>query len=482
MSYRFLPVLIGLLTTCFSNTFAQQSRPNIVMIIADDIGYEDLGITGNTLVRTPNIDRMAQEGIQFSNFYLTSSSCSPSRCSIISGRYPHNTGAAELHTPLPPAILTFPEVLQEAGYFTGQSGKWHMGPAPREGFDLIYDQGAQIGDGGEAYWVPLLRERPRDKPFFLWLASLDAHRPWGSNDFSGTHDEDLVDVPMQLVDTTGTRKDLAQYYDEIARFDDFVGQVERELAGQGVLDQTVIMILSDNGRPFPRSKTRLIDSGIKSPLIVKWPEGIVKKGSVSESLLSSIDLAPTFLDLAGITAKENFQGKSFRPLLQNPGLPFRKYVFAEHNWHDHEAHERMVRAGDYLYIRNSRPQTANPGPADSNSSKAYEDLKNQRDAGLLNAVQADVFASPRPHEELYLISKDPGQWLNRATLADDQLALDHLRGILDRWIEETDDTLPENLTPDWYDKETGKALEIDRSRGTMPGGPDALSTTAKGPF
>lgn len=461
---------------------AQDPRTNIIMILADDIGYEDLGVTGNMQVKTPNIDRMAKEGLQFTNFYLTTSSCSPSRCSIISGRYPHNTGAAELHTPLPESILTFPEVLQQAGYFTGQSGKWHMGPAPREGFDIIYDKGPEIGDGGEAQWVPLLQERPKDKPFFLWLASLDAHRPWGTNEFSGAHDKSRVDVPKHLVNAEATREDLAKYYDEITRFDHFIGQVEKELEEQGVLEHTVIMVLSDNGRPFPRSKTRLIDSGIKSPLIVKWPSGIHRKGLVSESLVSSIDLAPTFLDLAGIEARDNFQGKSFLPLLHNPGLPFRKYVFAEHNWHDHEAHGRMVRSKDYLYIRNNRPQYSNPGPADSNASEAFSDLKKQRDAGKLNPVQADVFASPRPHEEFYLVREDPGQWLNRAASSDTGLALDHLRGVLEQWAEETDDSLPQNLTPDWYDKETGKALDIERRRGTMPGGANALKTTEKGPF
>jgi len=482
MKQLILFVLILLVDQAYSAAWAQDTRPNIIMIIADDIGYEDLGATGNTQVKSPNIDRMAKEGLMFTNFYLTTSSCSPSRCSIISGRYPHNTGAAELHTTLPESILTFPELLQEAGYFTGQSGKWHMGPAPRRGFDIIYDKGPEIGDGGEAQWVPLLQERPRDKPFFLWLASLDAHRPWGNNDFSGTHDEDQVDVPIHLVNAEATRRDLAKYYDEIARFDDYIGKVEAELKMQGVLEQTVIVVLSDNGRPFPRSKTRLIDSGIKSPLIIKWPAGIHKEGKVSESLVSSIDLAPTFLDMAGVALRDNFQGKSFLPLLQNPGLPFRKYVFAEHNWHDHEAHARMVSSKDYLYIQNNRPQGSNPGPADSNASESFSDLKAQREKGKLNPVQADVFASPRPHEEFYLLHEDPGQWLNRAATKENELALDHLRQVLGQWMRETDDSVPQNLTRDWYDKETGKPLDIERSRGTMPGGPGALITTEKGPF
>lgn len=462
--------------------WAQDTRPNIVMILADDIGHEDIGVNGNTQVKTPVIDKLAAEGLRFTNFYLTTSSCSPSRCSMISGRYPHNTGAAELHTTLPESIAIFPELLQEAGYFTGQAGKWHMGPAPRRGFDVIYDKGPAIGDGGEDMWVPLLKERPKDKPFFLWLASLDAHRPWGLNPFSGTHTPTAVKVPPYLADKTATKTDLARYYDEISRFDAYIGKVEAELERQGVLKNTLILILSDNGRPFPRSKTRLIDSGIKSPLIVKWPEGISKVGSVSESMLSSIDLAPTFLELAGLNPPVSFQGRSFKAVLENPGLPFRSFVFAEHNWHDHEAHARMVRTENYLYIKNNRPGFSNPGPADSNASEAFEDLKRVREEGSLNPAQADVFAAPRPAEEFYLVREDEYQLLNRATLGDGRGMLDYLRDVLETWSQETDDTVPDELTEDWYNKETGKALDIERTRGQMPGGPDALTTTNKGPF
>ena len=479
-SVSFTLVLMALLATNTS-IYAQDNRPNIIMIIADDIGYEDLGSYGNEIAVTPITDRIATEGVRFSNFFLTTSSCSPSRSSIISGRYPHNTGAAELHTAMPEQILTFPELLKEAGYFTGQSGKWHMGPVPRKGFDVIYDKKPQIGLGGEDYWVPLLKERPKGKPFFLWLAALDAHRPWAENDFSGAHNPEEVIVPPYLANGKATKQDLANYYDEITRFDHFIGLVEEELERQGQLENTILFILSDNGRPFPRSKTRLIDSGIKSPLLVKWPKGL-KAGLTTDALVSSIDLAPTFLQLAGVDIPDNFQGKSFLTVLKNPHLPFRNYVFAEHNWHDQEAHERMVRTKDYLYIKNNRAQYANPGPADSNSSNSYADLKKLRDQGKLNPAQADIFISPRPYEEFYAIVDDEFQLLNRATPIGENKALDQLRKALEVWSIETDDSVPQNLTQDWYDTETGKALDIKRERGEMPGGSNALITTEKGPF
>ena len=479
-SISFIFVLLALFSAN-SFIYAQDNRPNIIMIIADDIGYEDLGSYGNEIAVTPVTDRIATEGIKFSNFFLTTSSCSPSRSSIISGRYPHNTGAAELHTAMPEQILTFPELLKASGYFTGQSGKWHMGPVPRKGFDLIYDKQPQIGQGGEDYWVPLLKERPKDKPFFLWLAALDAHRPWAENEFTGAHNPEEVLVPPYLANDDATKQDLANYYDEITRFDHFIGLVEEELERQGQLDNTIIFILSDNGRPFPRSKTRLIDSGIKSPLLVKWPNGL-KGGLTADALVSSIDLAPTFLQLAGVKIPDNFQGKSLLTVLKNPHMPFRNYVFAEHNWHDQEAHERMVRTKDYLYIKNNRAQYANPGPADSNASDSYADLKKLRDQGKLNPAQADIFISPRPYEEFYSIVDDEFQLLNKATPTGENKTLDQMRKALEVWFIETDDSVPKNLTQDWYDIETGKALDIKRERGVMPGGNNALITTEKGPF
>lgn len=479
-------IRLGMLSFCLmalaGSAWSQQDSPNIVMIIADDIGWDDMGCYGNEAVKTPNIDRMASEGLRFDNFYLTTSSCSPSRTSIISGRYPHNTGSAELHTPLPESILTFTQVLKEAGYFTAQSGKWHMGPAARNSFDLIYDKGDEIGDGGEDKWVATLQERPKEKPFFLWLAALDAHRPWGPNDFSGTHSPSSVKVPVYLADAADTRSDLAKYYDEIARFDHFIGKIEEELGAQGVLDNTVIFILSDNGRPFPRSKTRMYDSGIKSPLVIKWPKGIDKEGGVSKSMISSVDLAPTFLELAGLDVPEDFQGKSFLPVIGEPDKPFRKYIFAEHNWHDHEAYERMVRTDQYMYVLNLRPSLSNPGPADSNASPSYGDLKKLRDEGKLSAAQADVFMHPRPFEEFYLCEEDGEQLLNQASIKTYKSEMEHLRKVLAQWRSETLDTAPENLTYDWYDKETGQPLNVEKKRGEMPGGEPAMKTKAKGPF
>lgn len=453
-------------------TSKAKEKTNIVLIIADDVSFDDMGCYGNKVVKTPNIDRLAKEGMRFDNAFLVASSSSPSRCCIITGKYPHSTGAAELHTPLPETEIPFPLLLKQHNYYTAQAGKWHMGPSVYRAFDRYTDNnGYDNGDGGELNWVRFLKEREQDKPFFLWLASHDAHRPWGADDFFISHDPDEVEVPLYFADTPETRGDIVSYYNEIARFDYFVGEVRKELERQGVFDNTIMIIMADNGRPFPRCKTRVYDSGMKTPFIVSWPKGMKQKGSVSNSLISSIDIAPTLLELAGVEIPKDMQGLSFSAILENPSAEIRNVVYAEHNWHDYEAYERMVRTKDYLYVFNGRPNLSNGGPADSKISPTQKSLNRVRDKGMLTAAQADIFMTPRPAEEFYDLSKDSLQIINVASHPRYQKELTELRRLFKSWQQETSDTMPENLTKDWFDRETGEPLKNENSniRGTMPG-------------
>ncbi len=471
---------VFLLFILFHVESKSQGRPNFVIIIGDDISWNDLGCYGHPTLKSPNIDQLAGEGIKFTNAYLTASSCSPSRCSIISGRYPHNTGAAELHTPLE-GMPTLPGELKKSGYYTASAGKWHLGPNTKVDFDLVVEKGN--GPGGEEQWVRVLQERPKDKPFFLWFASFDAHRPWQADDLNTPHNPSESMIPPYLVDALGTRQDLASYYNEIQRLDFHVGKVRRELEKQEVLENTVIIVMADNGRPFPRSKTRVYDSGMKTPFVVYWPKGQQGEGLDSKSLISVIDIAPTFLQLASVKAGPSFQGISFVPTLKNVSKIHRKYVFAEHNWHDYEAHERMIRTADFMYVVNNRPQFSNQGPADSNRSPAYNDLKEVRNHGELTAAQADVFATPRAREELFDCNVDPQQLTNIASMEKYSGKLNELRSVMDQWIKETGDDVPAFLTPSWYDTETGKDLGQPHERGEMPGTKtNAISINEKGPF
>jgi len=432
-----------------------QDKPNFVFIIADDVSRDDLGCYGNTEVKTPNIDRIAAAGIRFTNVFLTASSSSPSRNSIITGRYPHNTGGAELHSLPPDYMVSFPELLKQSGYYSVQAGKFHMGDYARRGFNIINENNKLNGDGGEELWVKCLQERPPDKPFFMWFAAYDAHRVWGPNQFSDMHDPDKITPPFYLVNGRKTREDLGKYYDEVARFDHYIGLVYEELVRQNVVRNTVIIIMADNGRPFPHSKTRANDRGLGTPFIVHWPEGIGEEPKVCSSMVSSIDIAPTILDVAGISIPDHVQGYSFAGLLTKPHKSFRKYIFGEHNWHDYEAHERMVRTKDYLYILNSRPQFPQSGPADAVGSPSYEELDSLRKANSLTSQQVDIFTAPRPNEELYSNNSDPDQFDNLADNKSYRKKLVRLRSVLQEWMKETGDNIPENLTHDWYLREPG---------------------------
>jgi arylsulfatase len=453
-------------------------RPNFVLIIADDVSFDDLGFFGNPAIKTPNLDRLAGEGLAFDRAYLTTSSCSPTRCSIITGRYPHNTGAPELHMPLPAGQFMFPQALREAGYWTALAGKNHMGDAVRPAFDIITPP---AGPGGERGWVNHLRERPKDKPYFMWFASTDAHRDWQTTRQDPQYQPADVDVPSYLVDGPLTRDDLAQHYHEVSRLDRFVGRVRAELERQGVAQNTYILFTNDNGRPFPRCKTRLYECGARSPLIV-WRPGAVQPAR-SNSLVSVIDIAPTVLELAGVKIDARVQGVSFARILADPKATTRDYAFAEHNWHVMQAHERSVRHGDWLYIRNAFPERQNLCVESGPQYPAGKELWDAHERGQLNANQRDVFLKPRPAEELYPVKDDPHQLHNLAGNAQHAETLAKLREALDRWIEETGDSVQKNPTPDTSLLGSRQGVNSAFQRGDLPGGDrNAAMITAPGPI
>jgi len=452
----------------------QGPRPNIVLIIADDMGWDDCGAYGHPRIKTSNIDRIAAEGMRFTNAFLTTSSCSPSRASIITGRYPHNTDAEQLHWPLPAEQLTFVELLKNAGYWTAAVGKWHLGDAVKDRFHLVREadvSGFQLPTGKDAskstmvareksgceHWVSTLRSRPEDRPFFLWLASLDPHRDYESGTITNSHTPQDVRVPPYLPDVPEVREELALYYDEIARLDSYVGEVLKEFKEQGIEQNTFVLFISDNGRPFPRDKTTLYDSGIKTPWLVRWPQRI-QAGSVCTQLVSSIDIAPTVLTLAGIDTPSRFQGHSFASLLTEPERKIREYVYAEHNWHDYEDLGRAVRSMQYKYIHNDYPDLPATPPADVGRSRTFAAMRRLRAQGKLNQNQMACFVTPRSVEELYDVVNDPHEMHN---LVDEPRYADvlqeHRRALTD-WSKCTGFRIPATRTPDEFDRETGEPL------------------------
>lgn len=434
-----------------TRTDSATALPNFLIIIADDMACEDCGAYGHPHIRTPNIDRLAKEGIRFDQAFLTCSSCSPSRASIMTGRYPHATGAPELHQPLPASQVLLTTPLRRAGYYTMAAGKWHLGNAVKPQFDVVREGG---GDGAYGFWLPVLRERDRSRPFFAWLATTDPHRDYATGTLDPSHRESDGVVPPYLPDVPDTRRDLAMYYDEIGRLDQWVGKVREELEAQGVWDNTVVIFLSDNGRPFPRCKTTVFDSGVRTPLIIRLPRNL-HAGAVCKALVSSIDLAPTLTAMAGVDPLPTFQGVSMLPLLDNPQAKIRDYVFSEHNWHDYRAFERSVRTERYLLIRNWVTDVPRTPPADAVRSPTFQAMRRLRDAGQLTPEQMQCFVLPTSEIELYDTQVDFHNLHNLADKPEMREIGDKLQTVLSEWMQRTNDAVPPQLTPDRFDRETG---------------------------
>jgi len=242
-----------------------------------------------------------------------------------------------------------------------------------------------------------------------------------------------------------------------------------ELQKQGVTDDTLVVFLSDNGRPFPRCKTTVYDSGIRTPLLVRGGKR-VKAGAVCGRLVSSIDLAPTLLELAGVEAGPTFQGKSFAVLLKKPDAVVRDRAFAEHNWHDYEARGRAVRTERYKYIRNEYSDVPNTPPADAVRSPTFQEMRRLRDKGRLGDPHMALFEKVLPKEEMYDCVADPHEMNNIAADIDHIEVLAKLREALDEWKVETEDRRPRERTPDEFDRETGKALSPKKGPRLPPKG------------
>ena len=473
-----LPGALFLPSSCVQSSSESgfPDKPNIILIIADDMNWDDCGAYGHPYIRTPNIDRLAGNGMRFTNAFVTTSSCSPSRASIITGLYPHQTDAEQLHWPVPANKITFVEQLRRAGYWTAQSGKWHLGDQMMDRFDFLASEKAfleaaaddKVPDlppadrSGCHLWVPTLKHRPDDKPFFLWLAALDPHRTYEDNIILQPHSNQEVIIPPYIPDDPDVRRDFALYYDEISRLDDYIGKVVTELEREGLAENTLILFISDNGRPFPRDKTTMYDGGIKTPFIIQWPAA-VRAGSVSSSMISTVDIAPTFLKLAGADAEENLNtlmspGRDFSPVLAGAERAVRDYIFAQAHWHDAERMYRAVRDKRFKYIRNFLPDLPNTPPADALRSLTFRSMLRLKEKGELTPAQMNVFISPTPEEELYDLENDPFELKNLAYEPALAGVLEKMRQVLQDYMDSTNDMIPQHRTPDEFDRVTGEPL------------------------
>ncbi|MDP8244127.1 MAG: sulfatase [Candidatus Hinthialibacter antarcticus] len=438
------------------NAVAQTSdsdeKPNIIWIIADDVGGRDIACYGHPTIRTPTIDALAKGGLQFTNAFVTISSCSPSRCSVFTGKYPHSTGADNLHDPLPANQAIVPELLAPAGYHTGSVGKLHLGDAAAKKFHSV--------KGKVTDWSSFMDERPKQQPFFLQMGFVDAHRPFdrGCIDKPYTHEE--IVVPRYLPDIPIVRENLAGFYDEITRMDQEIGKLMDHLRENNLLENTLIIFWGDNGMPFPRAKTTMYDSGISTPLIAFWPR-MIQPQQKYDGLVSTVDIAPATLQAAGVEVPSDMQGVSLTDQVMNPSEHERDYIFAEANWHDFDEHIRAVRDKRYKYIHNAFPERALETSADSLNTPMFEEIRKLRDANQLTQEQMLLFRSRRAEEELYDITADPNEFYNLAYDPAYQKVLVRMRKRLDQWIQETNDIPPDDSLPNEFHPETGKRIKAE---------------------
>lgn len=429
--------------------FGADQPPNIIWFIGDDVGPQEFGCYGHPNIQTPNVDRLAGQGVRFRNAFVTTSSCSPSRATMFTGKYPHATGAENLHDPLPNEQRILPQMLKGKGYHSAICGKFHLGKATVPKFDVIRNK---VGD-----WKAVMDRRPKDSPFFLTVSFYDAHRPFARGCVSPpTRPEDVV-VPPYIPDISEARKEYAGFYDEIRQIDEVVGEVMQRLERDGLADNTLVVFFGDNGPPFPRAKTTLYDSGIKTPLVVRWPARI-KHSFVTAALFSTVDLVPTCLAAAGIDIPKDVQGMNLLNTFTAPAAAGRAYVFAERNWHDYDDHSRAVRTVHFKYIRNAFADRPLAGSADSITQPLFQRMRIMRDDGTLTPQQMLLFRSTRAAEELYALADDPNEFRNVAADPAYAPVLTRMRTTLDRWIDRTKDISPDKALPDEFDLETGKRI------------------------
>jgi N-sulfoglucosamine sulfohydrolase len=418
--------------------------PNILLLIADDLGDRDLGCYGHPTIRTDNIDKLACSGVRFTNAFVTTSSCSPSRTTMFTGKYPHATGAESLHVPLPEGTRILPDYLKEKKYWSANVGKLHLGPVGAAQFDLVLDS--------EWDWKQAMDKRPKDRPFFMAVGFHDPHRPYQPDTISDPAAASDTIVPPYLVDDTATRSELAGYYDEVTRMDREIGKIDSWLDENKLTDDTLVLFVSDNGMPFPRAKGSCYDSGVRVPMIVRWP-GKASAGSVCDSLVSTVDLTPSMLSAAGIKADKGMQGRDATAMFANPATEIRDYVHVERNWHNHDDNQRGVRDRSFKYIHNGRPRVWTSS-SDLMGSDSWTSLLAGRDRNELTAEQMRLFMVPRAAEELYDTERDPWEFVNLAGDPNYAGVLARLRDECADWRKATNDYPSERRYKDNLDRFT----------------------------
>lgn len=464
-----LSALLLLVVSAALSAAHAAAKLNILLILSDDHSYPHVGCYGNKDILTPNLDRFAAQGMKFDRAYVTCPQCVPSRASIFTGRSPVAIAMSRFSAPLPRDIKTYPEALRAAGWFTGVAGRtYHMDGAPtsaesREVFQkyklatfperLDYVKTAGDNEVSLGQFREFLDLKPKDKPFFLQLCSNDPHRPLNTHG-PVKHDPAKLKLPPHYPDTQLVREDFARYYDEIAHFDVFFGEVMAELEKRGLAENTIVGFMGDNGCSQFRGKGTLFEFGIHVPLLVRWP-GQTQPGSSSSELISGEDIAPTFLEAAGLPVPPEMTGKSFAKLLRGEPFTGRPFAFAERGAHGSGLPGnsatfdlgRVVVSKTHKLIYNALGQLPY-WPVDFAGDAFWKEIVQRHEAGKLEPKFEQLyFASPRPMFELYELENDPGEFNNLAGKLDAVTAERELKAAMQEWMILQRDYLPLPVTP-----------------------------------
>jgi len=429
---------------------ATATKPNIVVMIADDLTYHDLGSWGNQDVKTPNLDRLAAQGMRLTRCYTPAPVCSPARQALYTGLFPVKSGAYPNHAIVKPGIKSLPHYLQPLGYRVGLVGKKHFGPPPS--FPFEYPERAAKGtpveneDEREDAEAALdygaaekFMNRDKSQPYCLVVAPHEPHNPWNKGDASVYKPAQLKLAPY-LVDTPLTRRALARYYGEVTYLDQQVGRVMDAVDRSGQADNTLFLFLSEQGSSLPYGKWTLYEAGIRTATIARWPTRI-KAGTTNDALCQYVDFLPTFIEMAGGQPAPGLDGRSLLKLLTGDSTAGRDFVFAE-------ATSRGIIAGPEAYgiraVADERWKyilNLNPDATFKNTETNTPLFKSWIKKG-----ETDAFAREqawryqhRPAVELYDLQNDPFELKNLAEQPDQKSNLTRLRATLDAWMKDQGD-------------------------------------------
>jgi len=420
---------------------AAQQRPNILFIVADDVTYSDLSCYGGSAIRTPNIDRLATQGVRFTRAYCAMSMCVPFRAELYTGLFPVRNGIAYNHSTARPGTQSIGHYLPALGYRVGLVGKKHVTPNDSFPFDAV--RGPLAGPDVRQYIT-----RDADQPFCLFVCSSNAHPPWRGGDVSKI-DRDGLTLPPVLHDNPVTRQTYAAYLAEVVALDDEVGAVLALLQETGRDKDTIVFFSSEQGWDFAFGKWTNWDIGVHTALVARWP-GRVKPGTTTDALVQVADIVPTLVEAAGGDPKPlDLDGESFLPVLRGEKDTHRRYVYGLHN-NVPEGRPypiRSIRDDEFHYIVNLKHEELyhekhlmTPGQAQRYDLQWWGALRDAAESGDPKAKMLFEKYHQRPAEELYRVDEDVWELNNLADEPKFAPVKARLRAELERWMRQQNDS------------------------------------------